>query len=189
MEEDITSIAKYYQHFSVQETNRISQKLKIKNITVMDESQPGRKLDEVSELLAEFREFKAKLEENEKLEEYIDDKLIQEAFRALENIIQKLRGETIIKFDDAKSIHLLNHIIETFNEEISKKTGQPLKPTKTGFAEYSGNRIKIEVAVRKILKNMNVTIPPTREYAGSLGGQGGTVLSDFAKSPERISYR
>jgi predicted ATPase len=171
-EEDITSIAKYHQHFSVQETNRISQKLKIKNITVMDESQPSRKLDEVNDILTEFRDFKAKLAENGKLEEYIEEKLIEEAIRSLENIIQKLREETIIRFDDAKSIHLLNHIIETFNREISKKTGQPLKPTKTGFAEYSSNRIKIEVAVRRIQKNMDIVISPTKEYAGSLGEKG-----------------
>jgi predicted ATPase len=83
-----------------------------------------------------------------------------------------LQAETEIRFLDSRSIILLNHLVETFVAEISKKTGQPKKPTKTGFAEYASNRIKIEIAARKILKNINVEISPIKEYAGNLGEKG-----------------
>ncbi len=66
----------------------------------------------------------------------------------------------------------MNGIISTFLTEISKKTGQPPKPTKTGFADYSRNRIKIERASKKIRENIIQEIEPIVEYAGSLGDKG-----------------
>lgn len=46
-EEEVTSMNKYLLHFSVEETNKISQKLKIKNIIQEDESQTQRNLIEI----------------------------------------------------------------------------------------------------------------------------------------------
>jgi predicted ATPase len=171
-EEEITSITKYYNHYSIQETNKISQKIKIKGIAIEDETQPNRKLAEVSDLLGEFREFRSKLEDNTRLTEYIDQKLIEEAIRSVDKIVATLATQTETKYIDVRSIRLLNHIIETFIAEIAKKTGQPQKPTKTGFAEYSSNRIKIEVATRKIINSINIEIPPAKQYVGSLGEKG-----------------
>ncbi|HEY1870569.1 MAG TPA: hypothetical protein VGG71_05885, partial [Chitinophagaceae bacterium] len=171
-EEEITSITKYHSHFSVQETNKISHKLKIKNITIEDESQPNRKLDEVNRLLVEFREFRSKLEDNERLTEYIEVELIRETITYVDKIIAKLQEQTEAKFVDVKRIHLLNHIIETFIREIAKKTGQPRKPIKTGFVEYASNRIKIEVAARDIINVINVELSPYKQYVGSLGEKG-----------------
>ena len=73
---------------------------------------------------------------------------------------------------DNKSIKLLNGIVSCFNTEISKKTNQPTKPTKTGFLKYCRNRIKIERASKKIIEIVNQKINPIEEYAGSLGEKG-----------------
>lgn len=180
-EEEITSITKYQSHFSVQETNKISQKLKIKTVTIEDESQPNRKLEEVNGLLVDFKEFRLKLRDNERLNEYIEEELIQETIVSIDKIITKLQAQTERKFVDAKSIRLLNHIIETFIREIAKKTGQPQKPTKTGFAEYASNRIKIEVATRDIINTISVEILPYKRYAGSLGEKGELYCSTQLK--------
>jgi len=56
--------------------------------------------------------------------------------------------------------------------EISKKTGQPEKPTKTGFSEYASNRIAIEKDVKKIIENISKTIDPIVEEVGNLGNKG-----------------
>lgn len=171
-EEEVTSLNKYLLHFSIQETNKISQKLKIKNINQEDETQTQRSLAEITNILTEFKSFRDYAQENKELNEYVQNSLILELIEVLEKIISQLKTETESKIFENKSIHLLNGIISTFLTEISKKTGQPPKPTKTGFADYSRNRIKIERAAKKVLENIRLEIDPIEEYAGSLGDKG-----------------
>ena len=171
-EEEVTSLHKYLLHFSVQETNKISQKLKIKNINQEDESQTQRTVSEITQILTEFKSFKDYTQSNDELIEYIDDSLITELIDVLERIIRQLKTETENQVFENKSILLLNGIISIFLTEISKKTGQPPKPIKTGFADYSRNRIKIELTTRKIIENIKKEIEPIVEYAGSLGEKG-----------------
>jgi predicted ATPase len=171
-EEEVTSLNKYLLHFSIQETNKISQKLKIKNINQEDETQTQRSLAEITNFLTEFKSFRDYAQENKELNEYVQNSLILELIEVLEKIISQLKTETESKIFENKSIHLLNSIISTFLTEISKKTGQPPKPTKTGFADYSRNRIKIERAAKKVLENIKIEIEPIEEYAGSLGDKG-----------------
>lgn len=171
-EEEVTSLNKYLLHYSIQETNKISQKLKIKNINQEDETHTQRSLAEITDILTEFKSFRDYAQENEELNEYVQNSLIEELIEILEKIVSKLRTETEIKIFENKSIHLLNVIISTFQTEISKKTGQPPKPTKTGFADYSSNRLKIQRATKNILENINLEIETIEEYAGSLGDKG-----------------
>jgi len=171
-EEEVTSLNKYKLHFSVEETNRISQKLLIKNITKEDEAHSKRELKDVNEILEEFKSFKIYVNENENINEYVDKNLIDDLIQSLQKIIDQLIKSTEDKLIESRSVYLLNHIINTFLTEISKKTGQPPKPTKTGFSEYAKNRIKIELAAKKILNNIEKEIEPIEEYAGSLGDKG-----------------
>lgn len=171
-EQEVTSMSKYIQHYSVQETNKISQKLKIKNITNIDETQPNRKLKEIFSFSNKFKEFKEYIEKTENLSEYINPELIDGLVEIIDKIQIKLNVETENVFIDSRSAKLLNNIIETFINEVSKKTGQPQKPTKTGFAEYSRNRIKIEISINKILSSINKEIDSIKEYIGSLGIKG-----------------
>ena len=171
-EEEVTSLSKYLLHFSVEETNKISQKLKIKNINQEDETKSLRSLDEVSEILQEFQDFKNYVEDHEKLSEYVNSTLVAELIDIFERIILQLKENTEINFFENKSIRFLNNLVSTFITEISKKTGQPPKPSKTGFSDYSSNRIKIELAAKKILRNISKNINHIEEYAGSLGIKG-----------------
>ncbi|OPC67331.1 hypothetical protein DSC47_01165 [Elizabethkingia miricola] len=171
-EEEVVSLNKYLLHFSVQETNKISQKLKIKNINQEDETQTKRSLTEITDILTEFKLFRDYLIDNEELNKYVEQTLITELIELLEKILSQLKAETENKIFENRSINLLNGIISTFLTEISKKTGQPPKPIKTGFADYSRNRIKIERATKEILENIKQKIDPLEEYAGSLGEKG-----------------
>lgn len=171
-EEEVTSITKYLLHYSEQETNKIARKLKIRSITREDERQPNRKFKEVGKIFDNFKEFSEYVQALRPLEEYVDQGLIDELLLVLGKMLTQLSNQTESKFQEAKSVHLLNHIIETINTEISKKTGQPKKPGKTGFAEYARNRMKIELACKKVLSSISQTISPVEDYAGSLGVKG-----------------
>lgn len=171
-EEEITSLAKYAIHFSIEETNKISQKIKIKDILVEDEGLSVREFQNVKTILDAFNGFKKYLNENNELVDHIPIELISELSAVLEKIIGILINKTENKFFDAKSIEFLNKIIRTFIDELAKKTNKPPKPTKTGFATYASNRIKIECFTKKILENIRRKITPTSEYAGSLGIKG-----------------
>ncbi|WP_051259723.1 DNA replication/repair protein RecF [Epilithonimonas tenax] len=126
-EEEVTSLNKYLLHFSVQETNKISQKLKIKNINQEDETQSQRSLKEIADILTEFKSFRDYAQNKEELNKYVQESLILELIEVLQKIISQLKTETESKIFENKSINLLNGIISTFLTEISKKTGQPPK--------------------------------------------------------------
>lgn len=171
-EDRVTTLNKYYLHFAIQETNKISQKLKIKNIIQADEDQSKRILEEIAKVLDNFKHFNKYLNENTEIRKYVDFNLIDELGEILKKIIVQLKNGNEQNFIENKSIILLNGIISCFNNEIAKKTNQPPKPTKTGFLEYSRNRIKIERASKKIIKLINHPINAIEEYAGSLGEKG-----------------
>lgn len=171
-EEKVTTLNKYSLHFSFQETNKISQKLKIKNITQEDEAQSERILSEISEILDSFKTFDEFISVNSEIAKYVDVELISELGKLLEKILVQLKNGTEQNFIENRSIKLLNGIIHCFNNEIAKKTNQPPKPNKTGFLEYSRNRIKIEQTSKKITRIINQSINPIEEYAGSLGDKG-----------------
>lgn len=168
----VTSIEKYRLHFSEKETNKISQKLKIKNIGKSDDKQPQRKLGEVYSILSKFEEFRIYVQSNENVKDYIELKQLNDLINSLTKILYQLNLQTEIKFLELRSVQMLNQIINTFNKEISKKTGQPEKPTKTGFSDYASNRLKLEVAVKKLLNNINKKIEPIETYVGSLNDKG-----------------
>jgi len=171
-EEKVTTLNKYDLHFSFQETNKISKKLKIKNIALADEVQSERVLEEISEILDSFKSFNNYVNENSDVPKYVDSELITELGLILDKILTQLKDGTEQNFIENKSINLLNGIISCFTNEIAKKTNQPPKPTKTGFLDYSRNRIKIERASKKIIKIINQPINAIEDYAGSLGDKG-----------------
>ncbi|WP_343587486.1 hypothetical protein [Flavobacterium sp.] len=171
-EDEVVSLTKYKQHFSIVETNKISQKLKIKNIVKLDEENPKRRVSDIEKILSKVKIFNSYLQENQKLSEYIDAKLIEELSNILERVLDQLIIEMDSKFQDSKSIKLLNQIVEIFNNEIAKKTGIPPKPTSTGFADYARNRMNIEIATLKISECINKKLESIEEYAGNLGLKG-----------------
>ena len=171
-EEDITSISKYKQHFALEQTNKISKNLKIKDTILQDDTLMTRKLSELNAISQKFNDFLSYTRDNDDLKDYIDLELLEELIAVLNKILFSLKKHTEDKFFEKTSVKMLNQIINLFSTEIAKKTGQPQKPAKTGFAEYASNRIKIEKTVKKILQNISKEIETIEEYAGSLGEKG-----------------
>lgn len=172
VEHEISSLSKYLQYFSSEATNKISQNIAIKNFAILDASQVTRKFEEIKNVLVQFIEFNDYIIESNILEETIGAELLVELIEVIEKILFKLKSESEKRLIDSKSISMFNSLIKVFISEISKKTGQPEKPVKTGFQEYASNRIKIERAINKILTNIDKTIEPTIESVGDLGEKG-----------------
>jgi len=171
-EKEITSLSKYKLYYSADATNKISKNIKIDKFTTLDENSSKRSFEEVKSNLKKFQEFKAYYVTDTKLKEIIGEDLLNELDSVINKILEKVNSESGKRFTDYKSISFFNKLVKLFVTEISKKTGQPEKPTKTGFSEYASNRIAIERNVKKILENISKTINPIIEEVGNLGGKG-----------------
>lgn len=171
-EKNVTSLSAYLRYFSAEETNRKSKNLKIKNLTAQDESYSKRVFDNIISTYLKFDAFSTSIKSDDQLFEIIGEDLLNELTEILKRIIDKLKSESKTKFIDFRSISFYNQIIQTFVNEISKKTGQPQKPISTGFREYVSNRVKIERDVQKIINNLTKSIIPSSEYVGNLGEKG-----------------
>lgn len=171
-EKEITSLSKYRDYYSADAKNKISKNIKIDKFTTLDENSPKRSFEDVKHNLKKFQEFKDYYTTNAKLKEIIGQELLAELDSVIDGILKKISSESGNQFTDYKSIRFFNQLVKIFVSEISKKTGQPEKPTKTGFAEYASNRIAIEKDVKKILENISKTIDPIIEEVGDLGSKG-----------------
>ncbi len=171
-EKNVTSLSSYLRYYSVEETNRISRYLKIKNYTQQDESSHERDFRDMRSMFDEFENFIGYINSVDILQEIVGDELINELKTILKKISGKLKSESQNKFIDLRSISLFNQIIEVFVEEISKKTGQPQKPIVTGFREYASNRVKIELDINKIVNCISESLETHTVYVGDLGEKG-----------------
>jgi energy-coupling factor transporter ATP-binding protein EcfA2 len=171
-EKGITSLSKYLLYYSAEATNKISQNIKVDKFTPLDENSSKRSFDDVKNNIKKFREFKEYFSTDEKLKEIIGEELLSDLDSVVTRILGKINLESEKRFLDYKSISFFNSLVKLFVTEISKKTGQPEKPIKTGFYEYASNRIAIEKDVKKILENISKSIEPQVEEVGDLGEKG-----------------
>lgn len=171
-EAGVTSIGKYNLHFSTVQTNKISKSIKIHNIKEQDVSIPNRNLEELTELNQNIDSFIIDVQNDAAFSKFVKEDLQEELNIVLEKISTSIHEQFEFVYIDKKSSEMLNSICTVFRTEISKKTGRPSMPTKTGFSEYARNRIKIEKAVNKILESIKIQISPIQECVGSLGEKG-----------------
>ncbi|VDH15461.1 Predicted ATP-binding protein involved in virulence [Algoriella xinjiangensis] len=171
-EKGITSLSSYLRYYSAEATNKISQSIKVNQFTLLDENSSKRNFDEVKNDFKKFIDFKNYFTTDIKLKEIVGEELLMELDNVITRILDKINLESDKRFVDFKSISFFNKLIQVFVSEISKKTGQPEKPTKTGFHEYASNRISIEKDVKKIRENILKSISPIIEEVGNLGEKG-----------------
>lgn len=171
-EKSVTSLSAYHRYYSDESKNKIAKTIKVNQFMLLDESSPKRTFDEVKIYLKQISEFKSYVSKNLKLKEIIGNELLNELDSVVNRILEKINSESGKRFIDYKTIHFFNKLIQVFVDEISRKTGQAVKPTKTGFYEYASNRITIEKAVKKIQENIAKTITPQIEEVGDLGEKG-----------------
>ncbi len=171
-EKGVTSLSVYNRYYSDEAKNQKAKRIKVNKFTLLDENSPKRTFDEVKNDLKKFTDFKNYISANVKLKEIIGDDLLNELDSIINRILEKINLESGKRFVDYKTINLFNQLIQVFVDEISRKTGQAAKPTKTGFYEYASNRIAIEKAVKKVRDNIAKSIAPIIEEVGDLGEKG-----------------
>jgi predicted ATPase len=172
-EKEVTSLSKYLLYYSADATNKISKNIKIDKFTPLDENSAKRSFEDAKSNLKKIREFKDYCsDDTTKLKDIVGYSLLNELDNIVDRILEKINFESGKRFIDYKGISFFNKLVTLFVSEISKKTGRPEKPIKTGFSEYASNRIAIERDVQKILKNINSTIEPIIEEVGNLGDKG-----------------
>ncbi|MBN2396600.1 MAG: hypothetical protein JXC36_09120 [Candidatus Atribacteria bacterium] len=171
-EGSVTSLKKYYEYFSRTETNKISKSIKINNLTPIDAKKYLKRFEEIKSFKKQLNVFNDLLQSNALFKEVIGDDLFKALIDILLKVIEKVEMGYENEFVKSSTIRLFNHLVSIFVSEISKKTGQPEKPIKTGFLEYARNRIEIEVALRKIVNSLNHKFEPKSEFVGDLGEKG-----------------
>jgi len=171
-EKSVTSLSVYNRYYSEEAKNKIAKNIKVNQFTLLDENSPKRTFDEIKIDLKKFIDFKEYYGGNIKIKEIIGEDLINELDGVINKILEKINLESGNRFVDYKTINFFNKLIQVFVDEISRKTGRPVKPTKTGFYEYASNRIAIEKAVKKVRENIAKLILPIIEEVGDLGEKG-----------------
>jgi energy-coupling factor transporter ATP-binding protein EcfA2 len=171
-EKGVTSLSVYNRYYSEEAKNKIAKNIKVNQFTLLDENSPKRTFDEIKNDVKKFTDFKEYYGGNVKLKDIIGDELLNELDSVIIKILKKINLESENRFVDYKTINFFNKFIQVFVDEISRKTGQPVKPTKTGFYEYASNRIAIEKAVKKMRESIAKSISPIIEEVGDLGEKG-----------------
>lgn len=171
-EKGVTSLSVYYRYFSAEAKNQKAKSIKINQYTLLDENSPKRNFDDVKGDMKKITDFRDYITVNAKLRGIVGNELLSEFNDVINRILEKINIESETRFIDYKTINFFNKLVQVFVDEISKKTGQAVKPTKTGFYEYASNRIAIEKAVKKIQDNITISIKPIVVEVGNLGEKG-----------------
>jgi len=171
-EKGVTSLSVYSRYYSDEAKNQKAKSIKVNQYTLLDENSSKRTFGEVKNNLEKFTDFKNYVSANPKLKEIIGDDLLNELDSVINRILAQINLESGKRFVDYKTINFFNKLVQVFVDEISRKTGQAVKPTKTGFYEYVSNRIAIEKAVKKVQKNIAKLITPIIVEVGDLGEKG-----------------
>lgn len=171
-EVSITSLSKYINFHKRSLTNIKAKNIKIKDFPKVDTKPFERQFEKIQTSNKKVKEFKEFIEKNTVIKEILTEEKIDTLILILTEAIQGLEEKGFEEFSNGKSAHLFNKIIEKFKEEISRKTGTPMKPSETGFRKYAENRINIEMAAKTITENINKKIDPTNEYVGNLDDKG-----------------
>ena len=172
IETDVTSLSKYRQFFSEKIKNANANKIKIKDFITEDIQVYQREFVAVNDVHEEFKKFDNYIENNTSVTKLVDNNKLKELSGNLNSILKDLEGKRLKAFIEQKVAHLFNSLIEKVKLEVSKKTGAPGKPSGTGFRKYASNRIKIELSVKELLKNIRKEIDTSYEYIGNLDEKG-----------------
>ena len=171
-EADVTSLLRYRQFYSAKLKNINAKKIKVKDFSTEDIQVHQREFSSVNTVHEKFKEFKNYFEDDKSVNKFIEKSKLNKLSENFASILKDLEGQRRETFIKQKVAYLFNKLVEKVKYEISRKTGTPEQPSTTGFRNYSSNRIKIEIAVKAILKNIQKKINIPLEYIGNLDEKG-----------------
>lgn len=171
-EGSVTSLKKYHEHFSKEEKNKISNRIKVFGFSIVDSVGSDTRFKEINDFKKELNSFKDYIKSNPLYKEIIEDDLFETLSETLDRVEDKVENSFENAFVKNNTIRLFNHLIKVFVAEKARKVGQPEKPLTTGFLEYARSRIEIEIALKKIINSLNHKFKPKAEFVGDLGQKG-----------------
>ena len=170
-EKDVTSLSRYLRFFSETITNIKAKKIKVRDFSTENIQIHERKFKSINAVHKKFKEFKIYLEDKS-VKNIVEESKLSRLVENLTAILDDLDEKRLESFVEQKVAYLFNSLVNKVNYEVSRRIGTPAKPITTGFKDYASNRIKIEVAAKSILKNIERKIEIPSEYVGSLGEKG-----------------
>ena len=171
-EKDVTSLSRYRQFYSETIKNIKAKKIKVKDFSAENIQIHEREFISVNTVHEKFKDFKAYLETDESVNKFVEGSKLSVLIADLTSILKNLDEKRLKSFVEKMVVYLFNSLIEKVKNEVSRKTGTPRKPSSTGFRDYASNRIKIELAAKTILKNIEKKFVIPLEYIGSLDEKG-----------------
>jgi len=175
IEEDVSPISKYLNHFRSKTTNKNARRIKLKNIEPEEPGDLRRDFRQFDEGVQEARRFFTFLDKHPSVRKVMSEEELGTLQDAVASLVEKLGEKQWESFSGWKEIVLLNSAIERFRVEIERKTGSPAKPSTPGFKEYALNRVRIAACASEIIKSMKTAIPMQKEAIGSLGPNKGNL--------------
>lgn len=174
-EEDVTGLSKYTRYYSAKTTNRNAKRIRLKDLDTEEDGVERREFERFVGAAKTTSEFLEYVRANDAVNEVLGDSELQELDRLLSELVDSLQVRVWKSFSAWKEIELLNAAIGTFRLEVARKTGNPAKPTTTGFGPYAANRCTIERNAASIVEALTTTIPAESESIGNLGENKGEL--------------
>jgi predicted ATPase len=174
-EQDVTALSKYLHYFSIQSTNKNAKRLRLKDVDPEEEGPSRRDFEAAASAAAKTAAFLEFLRSDAAIGEELQEADRDDLERLLSGLLRSLRQRAWDRFAAWKEITLLNSAVETLRREVARKTGNPPKPTKTGFRDYATNRLMVERDAVAIVQGMKTRLPIEVEVIGSLGENKGEL--------------
>lgn len=171
----VTSLRRYRAFFQNTKSTRNAQKILIRDLDPEELGTSKRTLDDSHSAASEVDNFMDFLAEDEAVAEVLADEELRDLMSDLGSLSGALRNRVWATFRDWKTGALLNSAIESFRQEVARKTGTAPKPSSPGFREYAANRIQIAAAARTLRDTLETEIAGAVSTIGSLGPDKGTL--------------
>ncbi|MEX2374499.1 MAG: hypothetical protein WD942_02800 [Dehalococcoidia bacterium] len=174
-EEDVTALSKYVQFFSTETTNRNAKRLRLTGVDHEEEGDSRRAFEEAKRSTNETAKFLEFVRDTPAVSDELAAEELSALVGLLTTLLERLRARMWRTFSALKEVQLLNSAVSTLGAEVARKTGNPEKPSSTGFRRYGANRCAIERQAGSLLRSLTTALPIETEVIGSLGKNKGEL--------------
>lgn len=174
-EVSITSLSNYISYFTGKHINKRANKILLKDIAPLNTHSISRDFEEYNASFNNISNFIGFLVTDKAINNITPEKELNDIKDKLSLVRENLDKKREGFFVDLSAVKLLNNAIEKIKHEVSRKTGNPSKPSKTGFSDYAKNRIEIEKNTVKIIDSIETKLPNQFIEIGSLGSNKGKL--------------
>jgi predicted ATPase len=174
-ESNVTGMSKYVAHFASKTTNRNAKRILLKDIEPQEAAGARQTVLDYVDATERTASYLQGLRSDVITQEVLGAAKFSELTKLLTELLEGLRARTWEAFLEWKEVHLLNSAIEVFRREVERKTGNPAKPTTTGFLNYAANRNRIAVSAAAIVGSFDTDVPLQTLTIGPLGENKGVL--------------